>query len=340
MVYRKRRLTAPEVKYTEPVSSIQEYRVGETLYLSPASAAEVGTNQLNRTFFNRWWSFMPPAVYVPTAPGFPPTVGLQRSYTPFSSNNEFEQSIFVPGKAGVGGIQQGTGAHDRIGRSVAVMKDVWRWTISIPNKHTFNDVNGQPTCANSGYGGRPFRVRMVCLFRRTLDTPGDFIFRTDNVFDDLQSIDTTFKADTNGYTVICDRRFTLGSRGAVPYTTIEHQKAYSPDNVGGPLLHSFKQSMPRYELQWADDNSTGRFTPETQYDIGTGGTSDASPGNVTMNGVTKGTFQWFCFVEDEFADMVSGSGTLHSVTKPWDGPNVPAGGVNFQVERNVKYIDP
>lgn len=340
MVYRKRKLTAPELKYTEPVSSIQEYRVGETIYGSPTTDAHVLDNQSQRSFFNKWWSFAPPAIYVPTTPGFPPTVGLQRSSTPFFSNKAFEESVFVPGKAGVGGIKQGTGAHDRIGRSVAVMKDTWRWTVSIPNKHSFQDTNGQYAHANFGYGGRPFRVRMLCLFRRTLDTPGDFVFRTDSVFDDVKAIDTTFKADTNGYTVICDKRFTLGSIGSSVYTVPSHYKSYADRTLGGLLSFSFKQSMPRYELQWADDNSTGRFTPETQYDLGMGATSESSPGDITMNGVTKGTFQWFCFVEDEFADVISGSSTIDTTAKPWDGPNVPAGGINFQVERNVKYIDP
>lgn len=340
MVYRKRKLTSPELKYTEPVSSIQEYRVGETLYVAPGSASQVNENKANRGMFNKWWSFAPPFIYTPTSGGFPPTVGQQKSSTPFSSNNSWEQSVFVPGKAGVGGISQGTGAHDRIGRSVAVMKDVWRWTVSIPNRHTFLNGDGQFSQANAGYGGRPFRVRMVCLFRRTLDTPGDFIFRTSDIFDDTLSLDTTFKADTNGYTVICDKRFTLGSLGAQFYSDPIHYKAYATNNIGGSLIFSFKQSMPRYELQWSDDNTTGRFTPETQYDIGVAGKTDLAPGNVTMNGVTKGVFQWFCFVEDDFADLVTGSATIDGVVHPWDGPNVPMGGVNFQVERNVKYIDP
>ncbi len=338
MVYRKRKLTAPELKYTEPVSSIQEYRVAETLHWSPASAAEVNENKDQRAFFNKWWTFAPPYIYVPT--GGQPTVTQQTSSTPFASNNAFEQSVFVPGQAGVGGIKQGTGAHDRIGRSVAVMKDTWRWTISIPNKQTYLDSRGQPNAVISGLGGRPFRVRLLCVFRRVLDTPGDFIFKTNEIFDDKLSLDTTLKADTNGYSVVVDKRFTLGSLAAEPYTDpAGKHKAYATDNTGGPLTRSVKVSMPKYELQWADDNANGRFTPETSFDIGGGG-SATLPGSLTHNGVTKGTFQWFCFVEDEFSDVISNSATIHGVPYAWDGLNVPGGGVNFQIERNVKYIDP
>lgn len=339
-----------EVKYTQPVSTVSEYRVGVLDVTKSDGSYLVG--------WDRWISMMPPVLYSNSFIGSTPKFNQQYGSTPFLDNLTFEESVFTPGPhtpahitSANCGIAQGTGTHNRIGRQVNVLKDKWRFVFSIPNK---DPATGK--AYGSGLGTRTIKCRMMCIYRNRISDTSRTYLTPFEIFDDSENMHSTLKADSADYTVVFDKRFSLGSIPGLhtdlttpstpAWTDTQYIFYHDKANTGGPLEQYVKFSSKPYSLQWADENTTGRFQPYTEYDEEVvnqkyhGGPaptkSPTAPGNSLQNGVTAGVFQWFFFFEDENADTII---TDTAIPNPVQRIH-PYHGIRMQIERVTKFTDP
>lgn len=332
MVIRKR----VEVKYQEPVSQVVSYIHGQNVGSSTAPNYKANWGQ--------WWSFMPQTLYSPqrgvSSSNFAPTstdcgnysffnVGLSTTDT---GNNIFEKSLFAPGGTtdpSTPGISQGPGTFQRIGRQIHVVKDKWNFEVYINPRTT-----GSGTASSFGHGSRAIRLRLVCVYRKTLPLPGTGFLHPLTVFENVNDIHSPFKADHDSYSVVYDKTKKLGMN--IPQNWVDNVYHYNQTREPNhPQRVHFSFSATPYLLEWEDRNSTGRVTNLTQHDIDPANASfnPTSPGGLTQGGQTKGHFQWFVFCEDEFCDTlrVGSVGPIYNIH--------PQSGMKFKVRRVLKYTD-
>lgn len=335
-----------EVKYTQPVKTVS------TAYCGAADATTPGN-----TRWNLWQSFMPLYTYSGNV-GRSAMVFANGRWSEFSDNISFEESVFTPGPHNASqitdvncGISQGTGTHQRIGREVNVVKDKWRFHLSIPNK--------DPTtgAANAfSLGNRRIKVRLMCIYRKRLNVSDKIYLDPTEIFDDPFSLRSTFKADQSGYVVVYDKVVSLTASPAQQGVTnwVTNSAGLSSRLVEAKQDAYLKFSSFPYVLAWADENTTGRFQPYTEYDEevvqqkyhggGAPTLSGVSPGKILKQGVTQGVFQWFYYLEDIYGDTLTSTypAAASDPADPRAGKYVvatPYHGVRMDIERVTKYTD-
>lgn len=337
-----------EVKYTQPVKTVSTFRRGGS-----------DTSVPGNTRWNLWQSFMPRSLYSGVVGRAPQVLGSGR-WTEFADNISFEESVFTPGPHNAAhissenaGIAQGTGTHQRIGREINVIKDKWRFKITIPNK----DLAGESHPAR--LGGRSYKIRMLCIYRHKINPTEMIYLDPTQIFDDPYNRVSTFKADVSGYTVVFDKTISIGGQPATNTVTNASWKdlphGYFTNGSTGALTVYVKFSASPYVLSWADENSTGRFQPYTQYDqevvdhkyngsVAAYTYTEASPGTILTSGVTQGVFQWFYYLEDLHGDTLGAvyPAATNEPADPREGKYVVASpyfGAQFDIERVTKYTD-
>lgn len=237
--------------------------------------------------------------------------------------NAYNDSIFALK------IPQGTGADDRVGSTINVLRDSWRFKVYLNIYNPANSMN--VLSANQLYPmPRTVKFRLVGVFQDRLLEPGDIGYTSTEMFEDVDSINSRFRrGDAQGYKVIYDRTKTLtlnnwykenGNRLPGPnelYFGCKHayQRVYSITEVGTGEHGGLE-----------DGNTTG---VEIATDVLT--TSPATAATKCNGGTAKGQILWYLFIEDNTV--------LHdpSIAGEWW---YPQWGYNMEVRRRTYWNDP
>lgn len=238
--------------------------------------------------------------------------------------NEYNESIFALV------IPQGTEADQRVGSTINVLRDSWRFKFFW---NLYNPENSTETCSISQrqHCPRQVKIRLVGVFQDRLLEPGDIGYTPTEMFEDIDSINSRFKrGDAQGYKVIYNKTKTLnlhnyyetntnrmGSGREEVYFGCKHayQRVYSITN-SGTGEHGGTQ----------DGNTTG---VEIATDVLT--TSPGTTVGSVTGGTAKGQILWYIFVEDN---------TVYPYGLTQDYWFYPQWGYRMQVKRRTYWNDP
>lgn len=259
-------------------------------------------------------------------------------------------------------VPQGVATGERIGRDISVVKDSWYFRFTFPRVIPGDDAQALLTPGTLAHqrfipsaslgtltGGnrdkvfaeglpyhsynmsqRPVRIRLVCIFERDCDSPGEFGFTCSELFESQYDIHSRFSRDqAQGYEIVFDQTRTcvlMDNLGGVDNTAID-ASTQDDKSSAGPYECRFKVSVPpylrRYEAVGGPDNTSG-------YEV-------ITSGGVTEGGVAKGALTWYVFIEDVYCPTWMDRATPAINSYPRYGtPDI----INIEVDRKTFWIDP
>lgn len=260
-------------------------------------------------------------------------------------------------------IPQGVATGERIGRDVSVVRDSWFFRFTFPRMipgntsqvtlapGTLNHQRFAPLCCVGTLTGgnrdevfcaglpviswnltqRPIRVRLVGIFEKNCDSPGEFGFTTSELFESQFDIHSRFSSDqAQGYKIVFDQTkvCTIMDNLALNSTAQVDPTAQDDKASAGPFDVSFKARIPPY---------LRRYEGVTSPDAG-GGSEVQVSGGIIGGGVSKGALTWYMFVEDIYCPQhlnAAAPGGIASHVR-YQTPEI----INLEIDRKTQWIDP
>lgn len=264
-------------------------------------------------------------------------------------------------------IPQGTGALERVGRDVSVIRDDWfiRFMVpmSIPGYATeqtltraepyrpdFVDHYVQrviPTASlgtlapgnrdsefdlghnmiNENLGQRPMRVRMVCIFQDQVDLAGVIGFHPSQLFASQYDIHSRFS-----------------KVGASGYKVIyDKTKTFVPQGAQVSMTTADQNETNRQNSYKTDlvfrlnTKYLRRYEGQVDPDEIEGKEVAHDESNVIVGGVSRGALTWYFFIEDQYCAQHASSGTpATSVLMRHETHTF----YQFEVNRKTLWVDP
>lgn len=253
-------------------------------------------------------------------------------------------------------IPQGVGVQERVGRDISVIRDDFFFRLSFPLALPQIDAEQAATSAtvtrlvpywsdvsagraadllaglrvvNANIGQRPVRVRLVGIFQRVLDRPGEFGFEVHELFNSPNEITSRFnKHDARGYHIVYDKTKTFypqpGYTGTVSLPPSPSPARASAQKFDVSFSCSLKPYLRRYEGVNEPDNAGGA---EVTLDV-------TNP----VSGISMGAISWYMFVEDQFCSKETTSALASTSGAGWYDytPNF----MKLELNRKTLWTDP
>lgn len=298
----------PEVKV---LTRTQDFNV--------AASGVVGSATSDASETNRWTAlFMDPDE---------PTNA--RIYNVFRGNtqaayNEYNDSIFALK------IAQGTQADERVGSTINVLRDSWRFKFFL---NLYNPANSI-TSLNANHRHampRRIKIRLVGVFQDRLLEPGDIGYLPTEMFEDVDAINSRFKrGDAQGFKVIYNKTKTLNLHDYVNSNT--NRMGDGVEELYFGCKHAYQRVYSITTLGTGEHGGTEDGNT-TGVEIATNAltTSPATVVTGVNGGTAKGQILWYIFVEDNTA--------YHNLTVNGEW-YYPEWGYRMQVKRRTYWNDP
>lgn len=186
-------------------------------------------------------------------------------------------------------IPQGTAANQRLGASINVIKDKWKFTIFFNSTDPSNSTLATPATT---LVPRRVKIRLIGLVQKVLLLPGSIGYTPFELFENVNDRLTHFKrGDAQGYEVVYDKTKTLALFNA--------NSTSSSREVLGPHVAVFGANFS-YRRDYAVHTAGGAA----------GGTESGSTTGeeITINattaaleaGTSKGQILWYYYIEDMY----------------------------------------
>lgn len=256
-----------------------------------------------------------------------------RTYNAFRGTTQpsfdaYNQSIFALV------IPQGTEADQRVGSTINVLKDSFRFKI-FWNLYNPADSRNVLSSAQKNHTPRQVKFRLVGVFQDRLLEPGDIGYTSSEMFEDLDAINSRFKrGDAQGYKVIYDKTKRLNLHDYNGTNT--NRMGSGSEEIYFGCSHAYQRV---YSITDAlSDGGTGTIHggPEDGNTTGVEIATDVIPGtaggvNAVTGGTAKGQILWYLFVEDNsvFHDTAADGYWYY-----------PQWGYTMQVKRRTYWNDP
>lgn len=285
--------------------------------VAASGVAGVSTSDYAET--NQWMALFPD----------PDELGNSRTYNVFRGTTQnyidlYNDSIFALS------IPQGTEADERVGATINVLKDSWRFKIFL---NLYNPADSTEVLSANQQLPMPRTVkfRLVGVFQNVLLEPGDIGYLPSEFFEDTGSINSRLKrGDAQGYEVIYDKTKTLalnnwakenGNRISGPNEIYfgcskAYQRSWSIVSGLAPAVHGGKEDGCITGVEIATNRAPG---------------SGAVSVDTIYGGTAKGQILWYLFVEDN---------TVYHDTLNDGYWYYPQWGYTMQVKRRTYWNDP